>query len=119
MSQDGPMVHGLRPEFRLLLLCAAPHSIAVPPEQAASLLGQVSNWPFLFSAADAHGIRMLFFRTLKAASYPRVPDEWRQACERGLQTQAERISYSPPSWRGCLACWKHTESRRFPTKDPF
>jgi len=89
MSQNGPMVYGLRPEFRLLLLCAAPHSIAVPPEQAASLLGQVSDWPFLFSAADAHGIRMLFFRTLKAAGYPRLPNEWLQACERGLQTQAE------------------------------
>jgi hypothetical protein len=89
MSQNGPVVDGLRPEFRLLLLCAAPRFVAAPLERVDSLLGQVSDWLFLFSAAGAHGVRMLFFRTLKAASYPHVPDEWKQLCEQGLQTQAE------------------------------
>ena len=90
MNNIGNRIENLRPELRLLVACAAPMSQAARIGRTLALLDRVTDWPYLFAAADRHGVRMLCFRTLKTANDANVPERWRVVCEKGLQKQAEQ-----------------------------
>ncbi|HXN63967.1 MAG TPA: nucleotidyltransferase family protein [Candidatus Acidoferrales bacterium] len=83
-------IENLRPELRLLVACAKPQSSASAENNAASLLPQVTDWPYLFAAADRHGVRMLFFRMLHGVNFANVPEQWKEVSNEASRKQIEQ-----------------------------
>jgi hypothetical protein len=90
MNKTPYTMENLRPELRLLVACAEPQSSASARNNAASLLPQMTDWPYLFAAADRHGVRMLLFRMLHAVNFANVPEEWKKVSKEASRKRIEQ-----------------------------
>ena len=76
----------------------------------------VTDWPYLFAAADRHGVRMLLLSNAEAVNDANVPERWREVCEEGLQKQAEQKLFFAAELARLLRLLEATESKEFLTK---
>ncbi len=80
----------LRPEQEILVCCARTRREPEVEARLRALLQQELDWPFLFTAAEAHALEPLLCYHVKAAFPELVPRVWMDYLEKSLETTARR-----------------------------